>query len=129
MTLILTHYFSLAIRISFSSSTYYSKVATLEDPIGKVVIETQLVYNESLVQNFTTTVYNLYQKDARYFSVDNKGIVTLKKWLPYRRLYIFQISLLYLVTLVDNTTRSGFLTAEVQVQAIGMNKLCHLVVV
>ena len=129
MTLILTHYFSVAIRISFSSSTYYSKVATLEDPIGKVVIETQLVYNESLVQNFTTIDYNLYRTDGRYFSVDKKGVVTLEKWLPYRRLYIFQISLLYAVTLVDNTTQSRFLTADARVQAIGMNRLCRLVVV
>ena len=129
MTLILTHYFSVAIRISFSSSTYYSKVATLEDPIGKVVIETQLVYNESLVQNFTTTDYNLYRTDGRYFSVDNKGVVTLEKLLPYRRTYIFQVTLLYTVTLIDNTTQSRFLTADARVQAIGMNRLCCLVVV
>ena len=123
MTLILTHYFPVAIHISFSSSTYYSKVTTLEDPIGKVVIETRLVYKKSLVQNFTTPDYNLYRIDGRYFSVDNKGIVTLNKRLPYRRLYIFQISLLYTVTLVDNTTQSGYLTANARVQAIGMNRL------
>ena len=119
MTLILIH-FSVAIDISFSSSTYYSKVATLEDRIGKVVVETELVYNKSLVQNFTTKDYNLYQTDSRYFNVDNNGIVTLRTMLPYRRLCIFQITLLYTVALVDNTTQSRFLTAEVRVQAIGM---------
>ena len=119
MVLILIH-FSVAIDISFSSSTYYSKVAILEDPIGKVVVETELVYNKSLVQNFTTIDYNLYRTDGRYFSVDNNGVVTLKTMLPYRRLYIFQITLLYTVALVDNTTQSRFLTADARVQAIGM---------
>ena len=109
-----------AIDISFSSTTYYGKVATLEDQIGKVVIETQLVYNESLVQNFTTKDYSLYRTDRTYFSVDKNGIVTLAKQLPYRRTYIFQISLLCKITLVDNTTDTKFLTANARVQAIGM---------
>ena len=109
-----------AIDISFSNTTYYGKVATLEDQIGKVVIETQLVYNESLVQNFTTKDYSLYQPDRKYFSVDKNGIVTWTKPLPARRTYTFQISLLYTITLVDDTTDSKFLTTVAQVQAIGM---------
>ena len=80
--------FSVAIDILFSSSTYYSKVVTLEDPIGKVVVETELVYNKSLVQNFTTKDYNLYRSDGRYFSVDNNGVVTLRTMLPYRKLHL-----------------------------------------
>ena len=99
-------------------------MATLEDPLGKVVIETQLVYNESLVQNFTTKDYSLYRTDGRYFSVDKNGIVTLAIQLPYRRTYIFQISLLYKITLLDNTTQTNFLTTNARVQGIGMN-LCH----
>ena len=99
-------------------------MATLEDPLGKVVVETELVYNKNLVQNFTTKDYNLYRSDGRYFSVDNNGIVTLKTLLPYRRLYIFQITLLYTVALVDNTTQSRFLTADARVQAIGMIVFC-----
>ena len=79
-----------AIDISFSSTIYYGKVATLEDQIGKVVIETQLVYNESLVQNFTTKYYCLYRTDRTYFSVNKNGIVTWTKPLPDRRTYIFQ---------------------------------------
>ena len=109
-----------AIDISFSSTTYYGKVATLEDKIGKVVIETQLVYNESLVQNFTTKDYSMYRTDRRYFSVDKNGTVTWTGALPYRRTYVFQISLLYKITLVDNTTQTSFLTTNARVQAIGM---------
>jgi len=97
-------------------------VATLEDPIGKVIVETKLVYNESLVKSFTTKDYSLYRSDGRYFNVDKNGIVTLKRFLPNRRLYNFQISLLYTVSLVDKTTTSGFLTADVRIQAVGMTK-------
>ena len=97
-------------------------MSTLEDPVGKVVIETQLVYNESLVLNFTTKDYSLYRTDGTYFSVDKNGIITLKRELRYRRTYIFQVSLLYTVTLIDNTTESRFLTANCRVQGIGMNK-------
>ena len=122
MPLIDLNDFCAAIDISFSRSTYYGKVATLEDQIGKVVIETQLVYNESLVQNFTTKDYSLYRTDGTYFSVDKNGIITLKKALSYQRTYIFQVSLLYTVILIDNTTESRFLTANCQVQGIGMNK-------
>ena len=95
-------------------------MATLEDLIGKVVVETKLLYNESLMNNFTTRDYSLYRLDGtRYFNVDKNGIVTLKRFLPYRRLYIFQVSLLYTASLIDNTTKSGFLTADVRVQAVG----------
>ena len=98
-------------------------MATLEDPIGKVVLETKLVYDESLMTNFTTRDYSLYRSDGtRYFNVDKNGIVTLKRFLPNRRLYNFQISLLYTVSLVDKTTTSGFLTADVRIQAVGMTK-------
>ena len=75
-----------------------------------------------MVVTFTTKDYNLYRSDARYFSIDDNGTVTLKTMLPYRRLYIFQISLLYTVTLETNETNSGFLTSDVRVQAIGKIK-------
>ena len=97
-------------------------MATLEDPIGKVVTTTQLQYNRNLVKNFTTKDYNLYRTDGRYFSVDKNGIITLKAALPYRRVYLFQVTLLYTVLLTDNTTESAFLTANVRVQAIGMTR-------
>ena len=78
------------------------------------------MYNQSLVKNFTTKDYNLYQTDAKYFSVDNAGIIRLNAILPYREIYRFAITLLYTVTLTDDTTESGFLTAYVRVQALGM---------
>ena len=71
---------------------------------------------------FTTKDYSLYRSDARYFNIDDNGAVTLKTILPYWRLYIFQISLLYTVTLETNETNSGFLTSDVQVQAVGKIK-------
>ena len=77
------------------------------------------MYNETGVVTFTTKDYSLYRSDARYFSVDKNGTVTLKTMLPYRRLYIFQLSMLYTVTLETNKTSSGFLTSDVRVQAIG----------
>ena len=95
-------------------------MATLEDPVGKVIVESELVYNDSKVKEFITKDYNLYRSDGNYFAVDKKGVITLKTPLCYRRLYIFQLSMLYTVTLLDNTTTSGFLTADIQVQAIGM---------
>ena len=80
------------------------------------------MYNENLIKNFTTKDYNLYQTDGEYFSVDGKGIIRLKATLPNRRVYVFQVTLLYTVTLTDNTTESAFLTANVQVKVIGTTK-------
>ena len=112
--------FSTAFDISFSSSTYYSQVATLEDPIGKVIVKPELVYDKSSGVIFNTTDYSLYRSDSRYFNIDKNGTVTLKTALPYRRVYNFQISLLYTVSTSEmNGTTSGFLTSNVQVQAIG----------
>ena len=95
-------------------------MATLEDPIGRVIVESDLVYNESRVKQFSTKDYSLYGSDGNYFAVDKKGIITLKTLLPYRRLYVFQISMLYTITLLDNTQTSGFFSSDVQVQAVGM---------
>ena len=123
-------FFSTAFDISFSSSTYYSQVATLEDPIGKVIVKPELVYDKSSGVIFNTTDYSLYRSDSRYFSVDKNGIVRLKAALPYRRLYIFQISMLYTVTLEADEATSGFLTADVRVQAIGkIENSVHVILV
>ena len=112
--------FSTAFDISFSSSTYYSQVSTLEDPIGNVIVKTELVYNKSLGVIFNTRDYSLYRSDSRYFNIDKNGTVTLKAALPYQRVYKFQISLLYTVTTSEmNGTMSGFLTSNVQVQVTG----------
>jgi len=98
-------------------------VATLVDPLGKVVIKTGLLYNASEVKNFTLKDFSLYRSDGSYFSIDKNGTITLKKNLPYRRLYSFQISMLYTVSLVGNSLPvTGFLTAETRIQAIGMTK-------
>ena len=79
---------------------------------------------------FNTTDYSLYRSDARYFSVDKNGTVRLKAALPYRRLYIFQISMLYTVTLEADETTSGYLTADVRVQAIGkIENSIHVILV
>ena len=94
-------------------------MATLEDPIGKVIVKPELIYNETGLVAFNTKDYSLYRSDSRYFSVDKNGTVTLKTMLPYRRLYIFQLSMLYTVALEMNETNSGFLTSDVRVQAIG----------
>ena len=79
---------------------------------------------------FNTKDYSLYRSDSRYFSIDKNGTVRLKAALPYRRLYIFQISMLYTVTLEANQTTSGFLTADVRVQVIGkIENIVHAILV
>ena len=123
---ILAYIFAAAqtFSIAFSKSTYHGTVSTLEDPIGAIVINTELLYNRNLVKSFTVKDYNLYRTDGSYFAVNKNGIVTLKKVLPYRRVYNFQISMLYTVFLKNSRLpRSGFLTANARVQGIGMAKL------
>ena len=97
-------------------------MATLEDPIGKVIVKPELIYDDTGLVAFNTKDYSLHRSDAKYFSVDKDGTVTLKTMLPYRRLYIFQISMLYTVTLETNATRYGFLNSDIRVQAIGKIK-------
>jgi len=98
-------------------------VAILEDTLGKIVIKAELLYNSSEVKNFVLKDFGLYRSDSSYFSIDNNGTITLKKKLPYNRLYSFQISTLYTVSLVgDAIPVTGFLTAEAQIRAIGMTK-------
>jgi len=98
-------------------------VATPVDPLGKVVIKAELLYNSSEVKNFVAKDFSLYRASGSYFSIDKNGTITLKKNLPYRGLYSFQISILYTVSLVDDPTPlTGFLTAEAQIQGIGMTK-------
>lgn len=96
-------------------------MATLEDPVGKVVIESSLVYNKSLVEKFVVKDYNLYRSDGSYFTVDSNGTIKLRSELPYRRTYSFVLSMLYTVSLVSsNVTTSGYLSTNIRVQAIGM---------
>jgi len=120
LCVILFHYCS-AFEASFSQSTYYGKVFTLEDTVGKVLVKTEVLYNESIITSFVTKHYNLYRSDSTYFTIDNNGTVTLTKNLPSRRQYSFQISFLYTVALKSGGTRSGFLTADCRVQGIGTN--------
>ncbi|XP_065905663.1 uncharacterized protein [Dysidea avara] len=107
-----------AFEVSFSQSTYYGEVFTLEDTVGKILFKAELLYN-SIITSFITKQYSLYRTDSLYFAIDNNGTVSLHKNLPSRRLYSFQISLLYTVALKTGDTRSGFLTVDCRVQGIG----------
>ena len=97
----------------------------LEDPIGKVIVKSDIVHNEGQVKQFTIKDYSLYGSDGKYFAVDKKGIITLKTsiplhYYPHENLYNFQLSMFYTVILLNNTKTSGFFISSVKVKAIGM---------
>ena len=117
-------YFSVVFRVTFSRRTYPGKVSTGEDPIGKIVIQTELVYNKSAVAKFIAKDYSMYRSDSSYFNIDDSGTITLKKTLPSRRTYNFQISLFFTATLVNNKSSHGFLYSYAQIKAIGMMVCC-----
>ena len=75
------------------------------------------------MKNFVTKDFSLYRSDGTYFSIDKNGTITLKRKLRNRRLYSFQISMLYTVSLPSNNTVTGFLTAEARIQGIGITKI------
>lgn len=94
---------------------------TLEDTVGKTLFKAELVYNKSMITSFVMKHYSLYRSDSAYFNIDDNGTVTLKRSLPSRRQYSFQISLLFTVALTAGGTQPGFLTTNCRVQGIGMN--------